>query len=248
MAKPPFEFVVLESCRSTQEAAREKLATSGQSHWVFTDNMQVGRGRAGKKWECLKGNFFLSSARIVDSFPKTLHWPFISHLGALALVSSLQETQLWKGSMFIKWPNDIWVLDSGEGTKLGGMLAERTGSDLILGLGLNTSKAPKLRDSDYQAATLNAPESNLRLAKSFALHFEDLFCQWTHAPEKLQRACVEKLWGQYMEPLKRATIYKDGDRTSLKAVGLSQEGAIELLNESTGERQTCHSGEVQLRF
>jgi BirA family biotin operon repressor/biotin-[acetyl-CoA-carboxylase] ligase len=54
----------------------------------------------------------------------------------------------------LKWPNDLVGRHLGEMVKLGGIIGERVGERLILGLGLNLRAAPELPGRAFPAACL----------------------------------------------------------------------------------------------
>lgn len=98
---------------------------------VFADFQTAGRGRPGNKWHHLPGSLAMSIW-----MPK-LHEGMMFPWTILTAYSVLVVLEGAMGKAFgIKYPNDIYLLDSG--LKVGGVLVESMGEggDLI-GIGLN---------------------------------------------------------------------------------------------------------------
>lgn len=113
---------------------------------VMADAQTEGRGRQGNRWESAPGaGLWMSTSLPAPELPPglVLQRAMAEVIAALALPFGL------------KWPNDL-VARREDGTlvKLGGILGERVGSRLILGLGLNLRSAPDLPDRAFPAASL----------------------------------------------------------------------------------------------
>ena len=92
-------------------------------------NHQVaGKGRQGRKWKDGKGGSILMS---MGWQMDTEHASGVSLVAGLAAIRSLQESGI--EGVQLKWPNDILF----DGKKLGGILVEKTGSKIVVGLGMN---------------------------------------------------------------------------------------------------------------
>lgn len=93
---------------------------------VLAERQTKGRGRMGRVWESPPGNLYFSlllGEDVDDLLPLRV---------GVALVEATQVGHL-------KWPNDLLAPD---GRKLGGILVERAGSRVFLGVGVNVEIAP----------------------------------------------------------------------------------------------------------
>jgi len=175
-----FANQVLDRCASTNDLARE-LGESGAPHgtWVSARAQEKGRGRLGREWQSLEGNLFVSViARIEDKS----RWTWVP-LGTAVAVTRLLEKRFASIPVKIKWPNDLWV----SGSKLGGILCEavgnRSGSFVVIGLGLNCLHAPEGLDQRTTSLTralgspVSADDVRAEIIASIALTMGELGAQ-----------------------------------------------------------------------
>jgi BirA family transcriptional regulator, biotin operon repressor / biotin---[acetyl-CoA-carboxylase] ligase len=123
----------LRATDSTNERARA-LAQAGAPHGtlVTAGEQSAGRGRQGRRWSAPAGSALLMSLILRDP-------PRLTPLAAAVAVAVVAGEDAR-----IKWPNDVQV----DGRKLAGILTERAGDALVLGVGLNVS----LRDDELPTA------------------------------------------------------------------------------------------------
>lgn len=113
---------------------------------VVADAQLEGRGRQGNAWISPPGaGLWMSAALPPPDLPPglVLQRAMAAVIGVLALPG-----------LGLKWPNDLVGRRGGGLVKLGGILGERSGSRLILGLGINLHAAPDLPDRAFPAACL----------------------------------------------------------------------------------------------
>jgi BirA family biotin operon repressor/biotin-[acetyl-CoA-carboxylase] ligase len=142
-----FANKVLDRCDSTNDVARD-LGDAGYPHgtWVSTRIQEKGRGRLGRKWESLEGNLFLS---IVARPESKNHWTWIPMATAIAIAKAIRaKLSAYQIPVEVKWPNDLWIRRK----KLGGVLCEavgnKSGSFIVIGLGVNCTFAPEGLDQE----------------------------------------------------------------------------------------------------
>ncbi len=143
-----------ESTTSTQDEAKNWLklnSNSTEPQWFWALHQSAGRGRQNKKWlnTQTQNTLMLTAALPFKSFEGAgaegaLNWgllPLFSGLVLWKLFSPLQS------DLFIKWPNDLGVLDSrGNFCKMAGILCERFGREQahhMVGWGVNISGLDK---------------------------------------------------------------------------------------------------------
>ncbi|MCC2601002.1 biotin--[acetyl-CoA-carboxylase] ligase [Sphingopyxis sp. FBM22] len=111
----------------------------GDGHWLVADRQSAGRGRLGRAWGDGFGNFMGSVA---------IHLTKTDPMAAtLALVAAVALTDTVKAlapdlPMQMKWPNDLLL----DGAKCAGILLERSGDAVVIGIGVNLVSSPDLPD------------------------------------------------------------------------------------------------------
>ena len=112
-------------------------ARAGRHGDVFTADFQTaGRGRLDHKWLSAPGeNLMLSAVLDVGDCPpdRVAALPLVVGLAVIEGLSPLLPKGL---SLRLKWPNDVLV----DGRKLAGILCERHGDTVIVGLGVNVKQ------------------------------------------------------------------------------------------------------------
>jgi len=98
---------------------------------VIAARQSSGRGRAGRTWLSPKGGIYLSIILKPD-----INSYLLSEITTVTSVAVLRTLKGLTGmDIKIKWPNDIII----SGKKLGGILAEKTKSYVIVGIGINVN-------------------------------------------------------------------------------------------------------------
>jgi BirA family transcriptional regulator, biotin operon repressor / biotin---[acetyl-CoA-carboxylase] ligase len=159
---PGLNVELRSSTPSTNTLLMERLrhAAPGEPPCLLVAEQQTqGRGRQGRVWHAERGASLTFSLALPG---RLLGVPGLSLAVGVALADALS---LWCGdktgfSMGVKWPNDVWLIDtrSGHGRKLGGVLIETVGmrcapgaassTATVIGVGLNIaelSASPDLR-------------------------------------------------------------------------------------------------------
>ncbi|WP_417508289.1 biotin--[acetyl-CoA-carboxylase] ligase [Microbacterium sp.] len=130
---------VLTESASTNAALRTLSADA--EAWphlsvIVTDNQTAGRGRLDRSWIAPAGSALAVSVLIreLPSRPEAIGW--IPLVAGLAMADAV-AAQLVGHEVAVKWPNDVLV----DGKKICGILAESTGTAVIVGSGVNTAMA-----------------------------------------------------------------------------------------------------------
>ena len=121
-----------------------KDALSGVPGDVFAADMQMaGRGRLDHKWLSPPGENLLMSA-VIDVAEDPLHEVVtLPLIAGLAVAKAICKMYFSNGDesgcakVKIKWPNDILV----EHRKICGILCERNGDNIIIGIGINVNQS-----------------------------------------------------------------------------------------------------------
>ncbi len=135
----PWRLECHDELTSTSDYCMERLRAGEASGLaVLARRQSKGRGSRGRQW--LDSGQSLALSVLLDAVvteQDTLGgWPFAASLAFYdGLVDSVPAARVRLG---IKWPNDILL----DGRKLGGILIEREGQRLVIGMGANLQVAP----------------------------------------------------------------------------------------------------------
>lgn len=217
------------------------IAVGGQppeGDWLITDRQTAGRGRMGRVWQDGIGNFMGSTlVELRGNYPP-------AHSLALMMGLCLHRVlKGWAGHICfrIKWPNDIVV----NGAKVAGILLERHGDFVVIGVGVNLISAPQFLDR----ATTSLAALGVKVSRnSFAgLLSEDVFAaigRWRSGewPTKI----IDE-WTARAHPLGTVLTLTDGPHAGLTGAfdGLERDGSLRLRTQE-GAIMTIHAGELRM--
>lgn len=208
-----------------------------EGHWLVADRQIAGRGRGGRAWQDSAGNFMGSTLiHIGQGDPPA---------GTLALAAGLAvheavSVYLPEGqSAVLKWPNDVMVGRA----KLAGILLEREGDAVVLGIGVNLANAPQVQGRETVALSSfgTAPARNdfaAELACSFALELE----RW----RSFGLEPIVNRWLKAGHPVGTPLDVGEPGEEALSGTfaGLAADGALQL-RLAGGTTRTIHAGEVR---
>jgi len=123
---------IFETISSTNTYLLEQHLAESSKGWICLAEQQTkGRGRQGKEWFSPDGSNIYCS--ILWKFPSVQHdLSGLSIAAAVMVIYALTKYGIGEG-LQLKWPNDILFL----GRKLAGILIERRGNQIVLGVGIN---------------------------------------------------------------------------------------------------------------
>ena len=159
---------------------------------------------------------------------------------AIAVRAALALATHNEAKFVIKWPNDILIGNA----KLAGILSERVGAYLIIGIGVNIASSPDL--PDRKTTSLSA--QNITLSRNgFA---EALTAIWPAYIAKWRSAGVAAIveeWLSFAHPVGTKLQVAEGEYAGLTGGfdGLEDGGALRL-RQSDGTHIIIHAGDVAL--
>ncbi|MDE2980267.1 MAG: biotin--[acetyl-CoA-carboxylase] ligase [Gemmatimonadota bacterium] len=218
---------------------------------VVADRQSAGRGRRGRRWASdTPLGLWCTVAR---------DWP-AGDLGPLSLRVGLAvargiESEARGLRIEVKWPNDLLV----SGRKLGGILCERAGGAVLVGIGINVNQ--QMRDLPLglaPAGTSVLVESGRRVPRGRLLEavMESLAQVWARTGRLIPREELAAL--QARSPLDGRRLSVDGavrhssgrPRTVQGLVatstGMHPDGSLGLRDEG-GRRLSLIAGSVSLK-
>ena len=193
-----------------------------------------GRGRQGRKWDSLAGNFFGSTLVVLR--PGDPPAPGLSLAGGLALIEAV-ETAAPSADLMLKWPNDLLL----GGAKLAGILLERSGDRVVAGFGVNLAQAPSI--DGRRTATLNSVITPRAFAPLLAASVARVVAAWRASdPASFARAWLERAH-PIGTPL---DVHVSADeRISGRFEGIEPDGAMRLRLDD-GRVEIVRAGDATL--
>jgi BirA family transcriptional regulator, biotin operon repressor / biotin---[acetyl-CoA-carboxylase] ligase len=192
----------------------------------------------GRQWLDGAGNFMGSTVVAVqpnDPLPHSL-----ALLAACALRRALAQSMPSADRLLIKWPNDILIDDA----KLAGILLERIGGHIIIGIGVNLVAGPSVPDRK----TTSLKAIGLSVSRdAFALNMTHI---WPDYLDKWRRYGIGPViteWLTHAHPLGTQITISEGSQAGLTGQfdGLEPDGALRLRDKD-GQSVIIHAGDVAI--
>ncbi|WP_428681678.1 biotin--[acetyl-CoA-carboxylase] ligase [Sphingopyxis sp.] len=233
---PPIERI--QQTGSTNADLLARLAGGehvGEGHWLVADRQTAGRGRLGRAWGDGQGNFMGSTVvRLTASDPSPATLALVVAV-ALAKVVRVFAPSV---SLQLKWPNDLLV----DGAKCSGILLERSGDAVVVGIGVNLASAPDLPDRPtFAFADAGIAIERDRFAEALAIALMDAL--WTWRQEGV--GSIVRAWLPLGHPV-GTPLHVSEQGIDGVFDGLEPDGALRL-RRADGTVMLVHAGDVELR-
>ncbi len=209
-----------------------------EGHWLVADRQSAGRGRAGRVWSDGFGNFMGSTVvrlRGADPLPQTL-----ALVAGLAVHEAVKACAPDLQDLVLKWPNDLLVGDA----KLAGILLERQGDAVVVGVGVNLAQAPQV--AGRATACLKGLGSSVfrdDFAVTLATRFADVMARWHLGEWPLLR----EQWLARALPSGTLFSVKDRDHGEIiGAFGGVDEDGVAVLRLADGAVRAIHAGDMEM--
>lgn len=226
---------------STNGALLARLAGGeavAEGHWLVADRQSAGRGRAGRVWSDGFGNFMGSTVvrlRGSDPLPHTL-----ALIAGVAAFEAVRECARSLTGLALKWPNDLLVHEA----KLAGILLERQGEAVVVGIGVNLAHAPDVAGRvTVSLAGLGFGVERDRFAVALSAAFADAVTRWHQG----EWALLRERWLARALPTGTLFSVKDRDHGEIMGAfaGLDEDGAA-LLRLADGAVRAIHAGDIEM--
>jgi BirA family biotin operon repressor/biotin-[acetyl-CoA-carboxylase] ligase len=136
----------------------------------------------------------------------------------------------------IKWPNDILA----GGRKLSGILLERAGGAIVIGIGVNLAHHPL--DLPQPVTSLSQLTGSAPDPKDFAERVAEAFARWLRRWRTEGLTPIRSRWLAAAHPVGTALSTSEGDGLF---DGLDEAGAMRL-RLADGSTRVIHAGDVSL--
>jgi BirA family transcriptional regulator, biotin operon repressor / biotin---[acetyl-CoA-carboxylase] ligase len=205
-----------------------------EGDWLVALSQPLGRGRQGRQWTTIEGNFAGSTLVLLqsgDREPQTL-----SVVAGLALIEAVDIAAPGR-RLKLKWPNDL-LLDGG---KLAGVLLERSADRVAVGIGVNLAHGPTIEGR--RTASLDRAIA----PKAFAPLLAASFARWLDRWRTDSLEAIADAWLERAHPVGTTlTVHIDAQTlVSGRFEGLAADGAL-LLRTDRGAIETIRAGDVEL--
>jgi BirA family transcriptional regulator, biotin operon repressor / biotin---[acetyl-CoA-carboxylase] ligase len=207
-----------------------------EGDWLVALRQDSGRGRHGREWETVEGNFLGST--LIQVRPSDPPAPSMALAAGLALIESL-DVVAPDANLSLKWPNDLMLGDA----KLAGILLERSGDRIVAGFGVNLAAAPDIADrktAALQSITVITPQA---FAPLLAAKFAQLLGAWRTA----EPAQFAQAWLARAHAVGTSLEVRTGpaERASGTFDGIEPDGAMRL-KRTDGHVDIIRAGDVHL--
>ena len=205
--------------------------------WLRAGRQTGGRGRMGRSWESVSGNLYCSTlVRLSANDP-------VAHTLALVAANAVHAlvAPLCAGQARIKWPNDMLV----DGAKIAGILLERSGDAIIVGIGINVTSHPQ--GLDRPVTSLFAQDARDAEAGALLDRLAQLFAHWLAIWRAQGLEPVRTHWLLNAHPTGTAmrVVQPDGETVEGSFDTLDTQGML-ILRLANGERRAIHAGDILL--
>lgn len=201
----------------------------------------AGRGRQGRAWVSPGGNLYASTiARLRPTDPPAATLALVAAVALEEAVSVYYHPGEGRRGAMLKWPNDL-LLDS---AKLSGILLERAGDAVVIGIGVNLAHHPT--DTDRIATSLAAHGVAIEPAP-FLETLAESFARWLARWRNEGVPAIRDRWVARAHPPGTALTARLPDGTSIDGLfeRLDADGAL-ILRLADGTARVIHAGDVFL--
>ena len=215
------------------------LAEQGapEGTWLRAGRQTGGRGRMGRTWESPDGNLFCSTLlRVSPDDPSAHTLALVAANAVHALVAPLCH-----GQARIKWPNDVLV----DGAKIAGILLERVGDAIVVGIGVNVTGHPTALD---RPVTSLAAQGDFDADAAKLLdRLIQLFAHWLGIwrAQGLEPVRAHWLLNAHPAGTPLRVMLPDGEAVEGAFDTLDRNGML-ILRLANGQSRAIHAGDIIL--
>lgn len=212
----------------------DALAVEGD--WLVALCQDAGRGRHGRVWQTIDGNFLGST--IIQLRGDDPPAPALALVAGLALIEAVAVAAP-KAALSLKWPNDLMLGDA----KLGGILLERSGERVVAGFGVNLAEAPTIEGRKTAALKPLAVVTPQDFVPLLSGSFARLLTAWRGA----EPAAIAQVWlARAHPPGTRLEVHSGPtERVTGRFDGVEPDGAMRLRRDN-GAIDIIRAGDVNL--
>ncbi|TXS05894.1 biotin--[acetyl-CoA-carboxylase] ligase [Streptomyces sp. col6] len=237
---------VVESTGSTNTDLAARAGSLSEGTVLVAEEQTAGRGRLERTWTAPARSGLFFSVYLTPGNVPAERWGWLPLLTGVAAATGLARAA--GVDMALKWPNDLLVTVEGQERKTGGILAERAGDGVVIGIGLNVS----LRADELPAPTA----ASLALAGAVSVDRETLlrgvlrslehwYGLWRDADGDAAASGLQEAYAAGCATLGKAVRAQlPGDRVLTgEAVAIDGDGRL-VLSTGDGLREPVSAGDI----
>ena len=241
---------VLGSTGSTNADAADQVREGApEGFTVAADEQTRGRGRLDRTWVSPYGAGLAMSVVLRPVVPAAT-WGWAPLVAGLSVVEALAEQGV---DAALKWPNDVVVdgnaRDGGPGPrKLGGLLVERVGPALVVGIGVNVDLAedelPVARATSTRLEGAHVARERLLVAVLGRLRHH--YVRWQLAGGDARRSGIAEAYAARCLTIGRPVraLLPGGDVVEGIGAGVDDDGRL-VLRLPGGATRVVSAGDVE---
>ncbi|MCC2279454.1 biotin--[acetyl-CoA-carboxylase] ligase [Streptomyces sp. ET3-23] len=181
LVRPGGLWTSLDVVQRTGSTNTDLVASGGTEGAVLVaEEQSAGRGRLDRTWTApARSGLFFSVLLTPGPAVPVARWGWLPLLAGVATATALSRAA--GVDTALKWPNDLLVTVDGTERKTGGILAERAGDSVVVGIGLNvTLRADELPVPGAGSLALAGAQVLDRdpLLRAVLRSVEDWYGQW----------------------------------------------------------------------
>ncbi|MFG2710294.1 biotin--[acetyl-CoA-carboxylase] ligase [Streptomyces goshikiensis] len=238
---------VLPSTGSTNSDLAARAGDLPEGAVLVAEEQTAGRGRLDRSWvaPARSGLFFSVLLKPGAGVPQE-RWGWLTLLAGVATATGLSRAA--GVDTALKWPNDLLVSVDGEERKTGGILAERVGDGVVVGIGLNVTltdaelPVPEAGSLALAKATVTDREP---LLKAVLRSLEEWYAEWRAAGGDPAASGLQETYAAGCATLGRHVRAElpGGRQLTGTAEAVDADGRL-VVRTADGEREPVGAGDV----
>ncbi|MFF1925657.1 biotin--[acetyl-CoA-carboxylase] ligase [Streptomyces sp. NPDC058221] len=237
---------VVDSTGSTNSDLAGRAAGLTEGAVLVAEEQTAGRGRLDRTWTAPARSGLFFSVYLAPGAIPVRQWGWLPLLTGVAVAAGLAKSA--GVDTALKWPNDLLVQVGGQERKAGGILAERAGEGVVVGIGLNVS----LREDELPAPTaaslaLAGAVSTDRetLLRGVLRSLEQWYGKWREADGDAAASGLQEAYAAGCATLGRTVRAQlPGERTLTgEAVAIDGDGRL-VLATADGLQEPVSAGDI----
>ncbi|MFF0394342.1 biotin--[acetyl-CoA-carboxylase] ligase [Streptomyces sp. NPDC005248] len=239
------DVVDVTGSTNTDLAARAAELTEGTV--LVAEEQTAGRGRLDRTWTAPARSGLFFSVYLTPGDDVPVHrWGWLPLLAGVATATGLARAA--GVDTALKWPNDLLVTVEGEERKTGGILAERAGDGVVIGIGLNvTLRADELPAPTAASLALADAVSTDRetLLRGVLRSLDHWYVEWRTAGGDAAQSGLQTAYAAGCATLGRTVRAQlPGDRSLVgEAVAIDGDGRL-ILSTADGVQEPVSAGDI----
>ncbi|MCX4964447.1 biotin--[acetyl-CoA-carboxylase] ligase [Streptomyces sp. NBC_00654] len=237
---------VVESTGSTNSDLARRAGSLTEGTVLVAEEQTAGRGRLDRTWTAPPRSGLFFSVFLTPGEVPVERWGWLPLLAGVAAATGLARSA--GVDTALKWPNDLLVTVEGAERKAGGILAERAGDGVVIGMGLNVSlRADELPAPTAGSLVLADAVSTDRetLLRAVLRSLEQWYGTWRAADGDAAASGLQAAYAAGCATLDRTVRAQlPGDRSIVgEAVAIDGDGRL-VLSTDDGLREPVSAGDI----